>query len=159
MENSKLLILIRSRATKNILRDAESMTMYDQVAEFLGENNTSAAISLAEEFAQKYPCEPQSNAPPLCGYLTLMEVCEIDADELRDLSWIYVHVLQTLTWADPLAAKILNERLAASPAAAWRKPLPEEIFNGNSFSYIFNEWYSSNKWIHSFEEWRLAAKA
>jgi hypothetical protein len=148
--SSSLYNLIRERAGSEMLRQAESMKMYDQVSDFLSDNLTSEALDLAMEFHKNYPREAPFT--PM-GHINLLEVCSIADKELETLPWIYVHMLETLVSQDDLASKVLKEKLAASPAAAWRMPTPEGVSNGDAFAHIFNEWVSQNGWVESFESW------
>jgi len=147
---NKLYNLIRERAGSEMLYKAEAMKMYEQVSDFLGDNLTSEAVSVAVEFHKEYPIGAPVTA---MGHINLVDVCSINEKELEDLPWIYVHMLETLVSQDDLASKVLTQKIAASPAAAWRQPLPEGVSNADAFAHIFNDWVSQNDWIESFESW------
>ena len=149
-ENNALYKLIRERAGSEMLRQADAMKMYDQVSDLLSDNLPAQAFDLGMEFHNEYPME----APfiPMV-MINLVEICAATDKDLQELPWIYVHMLETLVSHDDLAVKVLKERLEASPAAAWRQPLPEGVSNADAFTHIFNEWLSPNDWIESFESW------
>jgi hypothetical protein len=149
LENNSLYNLIRERAGSEMLRKAESINMYNEASDLLGENMTSEAIDLVIEFHKKYSEVPITPMVPI----SLMEVCCIDDQELRDLPWIYVHMLETLVSQDYLSVSTLKHRLAASPAAAWRIPLPEGVSNADAFTYVYDDFMEYNAWIESFEIW------
>lgn len=148
--SSSLYNLIRERAGSEMLYRAESMKMYDQASDFLSDNLTSEAFDLAVEFRKNYPSEaPVIPMVPI----NLVEVCAVRDKDLETLPWIYVHMLETLVSHDDLASKVLKEKLAASPAAEWRLPLPEDVSMADAFTHIFNEWVSQNGWVQSFDLW------
>jgi len=149
-ENNALYMLIRERAGSEMVRQADAIKMYNQVSDLLSDNLPAQAFDLSRKFQKEYPLD----APRIpMGHINLVEMCAVTDKDLQELPWIYVHMLETLVSSDDLAVKVLKERLAASPAAAWRWPLPEGVSNADAFTHIFNEWVSQNDWVESFETW------
>lgn len=144
--NNALYNLIRSRAGSKMLRQAESINMYEQVSDYLDNSHIDASIQLYREFEIKYPSVTESHM----GAIWLDEIQNMDAYELQCIPWIYVHMLETLVSHDPVATSFLKEKLAASPAAAWRIPLPD--VPEDAFKHIYEEWLAANEWVQSFTE-------
>jgi hypothetical protein len=143
--------LIRDRAGTKMLRQAESINMYDQVSDYLGDSHIDVAIDIFKTFETNYSLSPETQM----SAIWLHEIQKIDSKELQELPWVYVYMLQALSGHDPESAKILKEQLAASPAAAWRIPLPEEVEPVDAFKHVYEEWMSNNQWIHSFSAWAV----
>ena len=142
--------LIRARAGK-MLRQAESIIMYDKASYYLDESCLHHAVETFKKFEADYPPFPET---PM-GSIGLDEIQQIDDKELKDLPWIYVFMLQTLA-NEPDASKLLKQKLAASPAAAWRIPLQEGIAPADAFKHAYDEWLYVNPWIESFTVWASA---
>jgi len=145
--NNALYNLIRSRAGSKMLRQAESINMYEQVSDYLDDSHIDASIQLYKDFETKYPSVTESHM----GAIWLHEIQNMNAYELQCIPWIYVHMLETLVSHDPFASNFLKQKLAASPAAAWRIPLPDVIAE-DAFKHIYEEWLAANPWIQSFTE-------
>ena len=150
--NKALYNLIRSRAGSKMLRQAESINMYEQVSDYLDDSHIDASIQLYKTFEANYPNCTESHM----GAIWLDEIQNMDAYELQTLPWIYVHMLETLVSHDPFASNFLKQKLAASPAAAWRIPLPEGIAPADAFKHTYAEWLYVNPWIESFAVWANA---
>lgn len=146
--NNALYHLIRARAGSKMLRQAESINMYEQVSDYLDDSHIDASIQLYKDFETKYP----NGTEVFMGAIWLDEIQNMNAYELQCLPWIYVHMLQTLASHDPFAVTLLKQKLAASPAAAWRIPLPSSIAAEDAFKHIYEEWLAANPWIQSFTE-------
>lgn len=146
--DSNLYHLIRSRAGSKMLRQAESINMYEKVSDYLDDSHIDASIQLYKAFEINYPSVTESHM----GAIWLHEIQNMDAYELQTLPWIYVHMLETLVSHDPFASNFLKQKLAASPAAAWRIPLPDSIAATDAFTHIYEEWLAVNEWIQSFTE-------
>ena len=136
--------LIHESAGSEMIRQAESMAIYDAVAEYLAEGNTSAAVDLAIQF-ENYPHAFTHMIP-----LTLEDVSDIHDDEIKNLPFIYIIMLQSLAWDDDAAA-LINEKILAQ--GDWILPLSEGISNKNAFNHIYNKWVTENGWIESFNIW------
>jgi hypothetical protein len=145
--NNQLYCLIRQRAGSKMLRQAESINMYEQVSDYLDDSHIDASIQLYKTFEANYPNCTESHM----GAIWLDEIQNMDAYELQCLPWIYVHMLETLVSHDPVSVKLLKEKLASSPAAAWRIPLPDVIAE-DAFKHIYEEWLAANEWVQSFTE-------
>ena len=148
--SNALYHLIRARAGK-MLRQAESIIMYDQVSYYLDESCLDMSSEVFKKFEADYPPFPET---PM-GSISLDEIQQMNEKELQDLPWIYVFMLQTLA-DDPVASNLLTQKLAASPAAAWRIPLPESIAPTDAFKHTYDEWIYVNPWIESFAVWANA---
>jgi hypothetical protein len=148
---NSLYHLIRDRAGSKMLRQAESINMYEQVSDYLDDylddSHIDATIQLYKDFEIKYPSVTESHM----GAIWLDEIQNMDEYELQTLPWIYVHMLETLVSHDPLAVSLLSQKLASSPAAAWRIPLTD-VAAEDSFTHIYEEWLAANPWIQSFTE-------
>jgi hypothetical protein len=142
--NNALYNLIRARAGSKMLRQAESINMYEQVSDYLDDSHIDASIQLYKDFEEKYP----NGTEVFMGAIWLNEIQNMNAYDLQCLPWIYVHMLETLVSHDPVATSFLKEKLAASPAA-WRIPLPDVP---DAFKHIYEEWIAANPWIQSFTE-------
>jgi len=141
--------LIRARAGTKMLRQAESIIMYDQASNYLDETYLEHAVEVFNKFEADYPPFPEI---PM-GSISLDEIQTMDANDLKNLPWIYVFMLQTLAAHDPDASNLLNQKLAASRAAAWRIPLQEGIAPADAFKHTYDEWVYVNPWIESFAVW------
>ncbi len=150
MEYSNALYhLIRQRAGTKMLRQAESMLMYDQASDYLDESHLGHAMEIFNKFEADYPPFPET---PM-GFISLSEIEAMDENDLKTLPWIYVFMLQSLTGHEPIATNLLSQKLAASPAAAWRIPLQEGIAPADAFKHTYDEWLYVNPWIESFAVW------
>jgi hypothetical protein len=146
--DNMLFQLIRARAGSKMLREAESINMYDEIWEYMDENQMQA-VDRAKQFHEHYPV-PEVETP--MTPMTMEEICTMDPKELQELPWVYVYVLQTLTGHDELTGRILNDLLSCSPAAAWRLPLAAGVSNADAFPHVYDEWLKHNAWVQSFEE-------
>jgi hypothetical protein len=135
--------LIRESAGSEMIRQAERMAIYDAVAEYLGEGKTSPALDLAMQF-ENYPYAFTHMIP-----FTLEDVADIHDDEIKNLPFIYIIMLQSLAWDDDAAA-LINEKILAQAQGDWILPLSEGISNKNAFNHVYNKWLAENGWIESF---------
>ena len=143
---SNLYNLIRSRAGSKMLRQAESINMYNQVSDYLDDSQIDAAIQLYRKFEENYPIGTELHM----GSIWFHEIETIDEKELEMLPWVYVHMLEALTGHNIASANLLAHKLAASPASEWRVPLPENLAPADAFTHIYEEWLDANRWIESF---------
>jgi len=148
--SNALYHLIRARAGTKMLNQAESIIMYDQASYYLDESCLNMSSEVFKKFEADYPPFPET---PM-GSISLDEIQQMNEKELQDLPWIYVFMLQTL--ANDAASNLLTQKLAASPAAAWRIPLPEGIAPADAFKHTYAEWLYVNPWIESFAVWANA---
>ena len=147
--DNMLFQLIRARAGSKMLREAESINVYNEISELIDQNQLHSAVDRAKQFHEHYPV-PEVETPMTS--VTTGEICTMNAKDLQELPWVYVHMLQTLTGHDELTGRILNDLLSSSPAAAWRLPLPAGLSNAEAFPHVYNEWLEHNAWVRSFEE-------
>lgn len=142
IKKNALYCLIRERAGSEMLRRAEMINAYNTVFDCIDEGEPEMATAITEKFRKEYPL---SDAEIKMSLIRLEEIVMINPHDLTYLPWVYVHMLQALTWHDFFAAKLLNDKLEASVAAGWRIPLPEGVSNADSFSYVYEEWLKHNE--------------
>jgi len=142
IKKNDLYHLIRDRAGSEMLRQAEMINAYNMVFDCIDEGESEMATALTEKFRKEYPL---INAETKMSLIRLEEIVMINPSDLAYLPWVYVHMLQALTWHDFFAAKLLNDKLEASVAAGWRIPLPDGISNADSFSYVYKDWLKKNE--------------
>lgn len=147
--DNMLFQLIRARAGSKMLREAESINVYNEISELIDQNQLHSAVDRAKQFHEHYPV-PEVETPMTS--VKMEEICTIDPKDLQELPWVYVHMLQTLTGHDELTGRVLNDLLSCSPAAAWRLPLTEGVSNADAFQHVYDEWRQHNVWVQSFEE-------
>ena len=144
--NNALYHLIRTRAGTKMLRQAESVNMYDQVSHYLYESCLQQAVELYKNFEAEYPIGSET---PM-GFIWMDELEAMDSKELQDLPWIYVFMLQAMAAHSDMTTDLLKEKLAASKAAAWRYPLPEGVAAADAFKHTYDTWVADNQWVESF---------
>jgi len=129
-----------------MLREAEQINVYNWVKELLLERQFRAALDHIEQFHIQYP-ELGTEVPQ--SFIATVDIINIDEAELEALPWIYVAMLRSLTLGSS-ASDHLERLLAASPAAAWRLPLPAGVPPMYAFEHIYDEWFLTNR---NFVEW------
>ena len=137
LENNKLYNLIRHKAGSKMLRQAEEVNLCIRLEYCIEEN-------IADEYCQKIINEYKRRYPQMIQeipmeYLTIGEALDISLEDLTHLSYIYVHILETIASTNKNIEDIVNNKIAVCEASMWRIPLPIGVENKDSFTRVYSD--------------------
>jgi hypothetical protein len=140
MVANSLYALICQRAGSKMLRQADAILNYEQIAQYLINNQYESAITCAKNFDESHqlPVEETPVIPILIEDI-------INYNDIRNLSDPYLHILVTLCADDPYASELIDYMAGL-----------EKIKKYSSFANFYDMWIVDNvAWTKDFDVWYL----
>jgi len=140
--------IIRSRSGSKMLQQGEEINTFMRIKRLLEEGNITEAVNIFHEYLSKYE-NYESNPPSPISPFSYSDVQEINKNELYQIPYIYVHMLETLCETDD-AAKLLSTMIKKSYMPIEYKRFPG-LPNAEIFPFVRCGWYGKNYyWIKRF---------
>ena len=145
-----LYYLIRSNCGSKMLQQGEEINTFIRIKRLLEEAKLMEAVRIFHTYLDKYE-NSESNPPLPSTLLTYKDVQQIKIDELQQIPWIYVHMLETLCQAND-AAKLIREMIKKSYMCTEYKSFPG-LPNADIFPFVRCGWYGKNYyWMKAFRK-------
>jgi hypothetical protein len=141
MNDSPLYQLIRARAGSKMLRQAEAVLNYTEIYGLIMNNKDKQALNVAIKFDAEYPL--------LAEEIPMTPVTLDDIKnklDILNLSWPYIHLLETLCADDSRAIAVINDVLGTTEGENKKE----------SFYNFYSYWLIKNiSWTKEFDCWYL----
>jgi len=133
-----------------MLQQGEEINTFIRIKRLLEEENIVEAINIFHAYLsnyENYESNPYSPSTPF----SYNDVQQINKDELKQIPYIYIHMLETLCQTKD-AAKLIREMIKKSSMPAEYKYFPG-LPNAEIFPFVRCGWYGRNYyWMKRFRK-------